>query len=242
MWKTKNVTAGIRVDTLEAEFDQWCFKSSTIHCKLTFWYEMPALTINTIKSNYRPLPWYFFVFTMISLQKNVRLRREESVWGCVWSVACRCLEWMGWTLVCTWRIRLVHETPWAGDIIACTSYTAALVANTSRCSDARSAPAERTETNMVTTHTHTHTRMSHSSSKHTWERPTTHIHTQTHRHTHTQETGKVEDKDSATADKVIYRQREREKDVNEFCFLVGFCWNSQKNISLLEKKVQYGSI
>jgi len=98
---------------------------------------------------------------------------------CVWSVACRCLEWMGWTLVCTWRIRLVRETPWAGDIIACTSYTAARVANTSRCSDARSAPAERTETNMVTTHTHTHTHMSHSSSKHRWERLATHTDTHT---------------------------------------------------------------
>lgn len=46
----------------------------------------------------------------------------------------------------------------------------------------------------------------------------THTRKTTHK-THTQETGKVEDKDSATADTVIHRQSEK---ANEFRFCVGF--------------------
>lgn len=107
----------------------------------------------------------------------------------MWSVACRCLEWTGWISACTWRIRLVHETAWAGDIIACTSFTAAPVGNTSRWSDAKSAPKERTETNMVTTTTHTHSRKT--------------------THKNTQETGKIEDKDSAIANARIQTERKR---------------------------------
>jgi len=128
---------------------------------------MPALTINTIKSkHYKTIS--VVLFTMISLQKNVRLSREERVDEDVCVCVVCCLQVFGVDGV-NFSVHVENQTR-ARDAMSRRHHRVyQLYSRTSgkhvqvlgRKISARGEDGDKYGNN-----THTHTHMSHSSSKH----------------------------------------------------------------------------